>query len=173
MGSRSLKFSCVTCGNVFARARPDANRQITCSLLCRLTHHSEPTASGCINWTGASHRFGYGVVRIDGKTRTAHRLALELYQGALTPGAQVLHSCDNPRCINPLHLREGTHAENMGECTARGRHGMQGRRHSEQTRALIGANRGKPTLPPPEIRRQIALRTWEIRRARYGAAGRP
>jgi hypothetical protein len=34
----------------------------------------------------------------------------------------LLHSCDVRHCVNPSHLRPGTHAENMAEAKARLRH---------------------------------------------------
>lgn len=36
-------------------------------------------------------------------------------------GLEIRHTCDNPRCINPLHLVTGTHADNMGDMRVRGR----------------------------------------------------
>ena len=33
----------------------------------------------------------------------------------------VLHSCDNPSCVRPSHLRIGTQHENIMEMAARGR----------------------------------------------------
>jgi DNA invertase Pin-like site-specific DNA recombinase len=33
----------------------------------------------------------------------------------------ILHSCDNPPCVNPAHLRTGTDAENMRDVAERKR----------------------------------------------------
>ncbi len=40
----------------------------------------------------------------------------------------VRHTCDNPPCINPLHLVRGTHAENMADMKAKGRAARDGGR---------------------------------------------
>lgn len=52
----------------------------------------------------------------------AHRAAHLFGHGYLDPSLDVLHSCDNPICCNPAHLRMGTHLENMADMVQRGRH---------------------------------------------------
>ena len=74
----------------------------------------------CREWTGGRNRDGYGQTMAWGKLWRTHRLALEL-EDINTTGHYVLHSCDNPCCCNPAHLRLGTQAENMADMNSKGR----------------------------------------------------
>jgi hypothetical protein len=72
----------------------------------------------CWEWTGAQTSKGYGVIQEAGKgsrNLLAHRVSYEVHIGQLAAGALVLHSCDNPSCVNPGHLRAGTQSENILE----------------------------------------------------------
>lgn len=75
----------------------------------------------CWEWRRATNPDGYGVLTLDRKTKLAHRLAYELAKGQIPDGLDVMHSCDNPLCINPDHLEAGTRSKNMADCHARGR----------------------------------------------------
>ncbi len=73
----------------------------------------------CWPWRGAKHPFGYGIVLLGGRRYLAHRVSLAL-AGRIRDGL-ALHHCDNPPCVNPDHLYEGTPAQNMRDKVARGR----------------------------------------------------
>lgn len=75
-------------------------------------------------WIWKGHRSGstrYGGIRIQGKNRRAHRLAYELFNGAIPSGLSVLHHCDVPLCVNPKHLFVGTQLVNMRDASEKGR----------------------------------------------------
>ena len=71
------------------------------------------------------NRHGYGRLVIQGDPpvwELAHRTAYRLANGRPIPaGLMVLHSCDNPPCCNPGHLRTGTMSDNMRDMYAHGR----------------------------------------------------
>ena len=80
--------------------------------------------SECWNWLG-SLRAGYGRISLgakkDGST-SSHRFSWELHNKQSIPnGMVVMHSCDNPKCVNPNHLNIGTHKDNTQDMIAKGR----------------------------------------------------
>jgi len=77
------------------------------------------TEQGCLEWQGYRNELGYGKVRIKGKLYKAHRYAFELANG-YQPNV-VRHTCDNPPCCNPVHLLDGTQADNLTDCIQKGR----------------------------------------------------
>lgn len=76
---------------------------------------------GCWEWTRSRNNSGYGTLTVRGRRAYAHRLAYELAGGSLAPEDHVLHSCDNPRCINPAHLSAGSRSANMRDAARKGR----------------------------------------------------
>lgn len=86
----------------------------------RFWSNVEKTES-CWLWTGAKSSAGYGQVRVDGITLYAHRLSYEMQNGPLGTGLVVLHSCDNPACVNPEHLSSGTQLDNVHDAINKGR----------------------------------------------------
>ena len=63
----------------------------------------------------------YPRLRRNGKKFRMNRYIYELYHGEIPEGKLVMHTCDNPQCINPEHLSLGTHRENMEDRQRKGR----------------------------------------------------
>ena len=77
---------------------------------------------GCWLWLGNRDENGYGRLRVNGRAIRAHRHALEQALGrSLAPGMHSCHHCDNPPCVNPAHLYEGTQLDNVHDAIERGR----------------------------------------------------
>lgn len=77
---------------------------------------TRPGPGGCIEWTGAIDKKGYGRIRRDGVDYLAHRVALAISGVPLPDGAPGDHECRNPRCVNVKHIEVTTTRVN----TARG-----------------------------------------------------
>jgi len=97
------------------------------SVRSRLYSRSIRVASGCLEWQGATPGGRYGMIgagRRNGRMEMfqTHRIAYALAYG--DPGELcVCHHCDNPKCIDPLHLFLGTHKDNMQDMSIKGRSG--------------------------------------------------
>lgn len=87
----------------------------------RLMSKVEDGAGGCWKWRGTIASDGYAVFSIGGAPYTASRVMLAV-KGNDPGGLDVMHACDNPWCVNPDHLRVGTHQENMIDKVRKGRH---------------------------------------------------
>ena len=81
----------------------------------------EVSASGCWNWTGKQNELGYGVLVVEGKYTRAHRAMHFMLNPRDDRSLVVMHTCDNPQCINPEHLKLGTQKENIMDMHSKGR----------------------------------------------------
>jgi hypothetical protein len=81
--------------------------------------------SGCWPWTRGRDKDGYGKLAYGSmhnrKHVRAHRVVWELFYGEIIPGHWVLHRCDNPPCVNPMHLWLGTPSQNTRDCLSKNR----------------------------------------------------
>ena len=80
--------------------------------------------TGC--WERRNAKGKHPRIRIFGKLYSPHRVAYTLKHGPIPIGRGyhgnvILHSCDNPPCCNPDHLKLGTQADNVADMLAKGR----------------------------------------------------
>ena len=69
--------------------------------------------NGCWVWQRATNGSGYGVMKVKGKRKYAHRHYYEQIIGPIPDGLEIDHLCNNPSCVNPVHLEPKTHSENI------------------------------------------------------------
>jgi hypothetical protein len=78
---------------------------------------------------------GYPRMNVNRKAQPISRVVysrIYLDGGEIPKGLLVRHKCDNPSCINPLHLEIGTSEDNSRDMVKRGRAG-----HSKLTEQMV------------------------------------
>lgn len=79
--------------------------------LDRYYSHVKKTPT-CWLWTGCKSKAGYGRLLFGGKQMYAHRVAYSL-EHTLDPLLEIDHLCRNRACVNPEHLEQVTHSDNL------------------------------------------------------------
>lgn len=111
----------------------------------------------CWEWQVAKTKTGHGVFSIKGKWIGAHVVSFLIKNGYKPQYPNlVMHDCENPSCVNPSHLLEGTIKQNGNYpgCVEKCRknikdrewfgskgenHPRWGMKHSEETKAKLSA----------------------------------
>lgn len=102
-----------------AAPHPELSQAVTITRFWRLVSIKAPEE--CWPWQGDADK-GYGVFFYNGKMMRATELALSFWTGEKRhPSLDTCHSCDNPICVNPAHLRFDTRQSNVNEMHERGR----------------------------------------------------
>lgn len=93
-------------------------------------------ADQCWEWTASKSNKGYGKLWWGPKLEGAHRIAymlerdLEELPSRDSDGRrmEIMHSCDNPGCVNARHLSFGRTVDNQRDKVAKGRHHLTKRK---------------------------------------------
>ena len=75
----------------------------------------------CWLWNAGTSGNGYGSFDLNYKKKKAHRVSYEHFTGPISEGLNINHTCDNPPCVNPKHLWQGTQKEGMEDMLTKGR----------------------------------------------------
>jgi len=133
----ALLCCCVHCGTFFVRRKDEfvADKCVSCGCLSncdtsKLTAHQWEVRfmrkvdinyiTGCWDFTGAVDKKGYGIMKGMGENK-AHRLSYRIFNGDIKKGMLICHTCDNPSCVNPDHLFQGTVQDNSDDMVNKGR----------------------------------------------------
>ncbi len=85
-------------------------------------------------------KYGYPRMWYSKNTRAIYKVSYSLFirEIGMADGIVIRHMCDNKLCINPDHLLEGTHQDNVADRVSR-------------NRSAIGENNGRSKLTKDEV----------------------
>ena len=89
-----------------------------------LPDQSNPHYAGleqCWVWTGAKAHGVYGTFTLNRKSLGSHRVAFLLQNGHFPILGHACHRCDNPACVRPDHLFDGSGKTNAEDAVLKGR----------------------------------------------------
>ncbi len=91
----------------------------------KIIDNSTIADNDCLVFNGGKHSQGYGLICISKKKFFTHRIvAAHYYDVLMSRDIVVMHTCDNPPCCNPQHLKIGTQLDNVQDSIAKGRHDL-------------------------------------------------
>lgn len=131
------------------------------SIKDQLLKHIEIDKDGCWIWKGAKDKRGYGIVIINYKQRSAHRVSYEVFKGIIKN--EIDHLCRKHSCINPDCLEDVTHQENMSRGIWPAKEFCpQGHSYSEEN-TMIRGNGAKVC----KVCNQLRRKEWRTRTGRH------
>ena len=134
-------------------------------------------SGNCWEWTGGGRAGrGYGLIQEGGKGSRmllTHRVSYEIHCGPIPSGLVVMHTCDNPACVNPGHLKLGTQADNAQDMITKGRHARQAPKGEDHGKAKLTEDwvryiRAHPERGHKEIADEIGVSPNAVRGVRIG-----
>lgn len=117
--------TCVACSKSFTVASYRKDTAMFCSRNCANIVSRKPLEqrfnekivagkNNCIIWTGAKTGKRYGAIQCDAPSRKmllAHQVSYLIHKGYIPE--EIDHVCRNTLCVNPNHLEDVSHGENM------------------------------------------------------------
>lgn len=113
----------------------------------------------CWEWTTGLFANGYGMFSIKGQPYVASRVALSL-QEPISRWLEACHRCDNPPCVRPQHLFQGTRKINQGDMAEKGRaaKGLNNGKYTHPEKTPRGEQNGRSVLTEDIVRQILADR---------------
>lgn len=113
----------------------------------------------CLEWWGGKISTGYASIRTKEGHILGHRAALEWKINRKLSAEEIAcHTCDNPGCVNPLHLYAGTAKTNSQDMYTRGRNVAKPCRGETHKLSKLTADKVKEIRASNEIARVLADR---------------
>ncbi len=81
--------------------------------LTRFLQRIQIDEKGCWVWAHSKSGSGYGEFCVNNKVYSTHCFIYEYYHGSINPNLEIDHLCRNQLCVNPLHLEQVTHQQNV------------------------------------------------------------
>lgn len=165
------QYNCLICGKPFQNnKRTSKYCSQPCYALARrrdfiprfLSRFEQGPDETCWEWSGTLTSQGYGTIgyRTTNKQKQAfaHRISYEYFVGPIPEGLIVLHTCDNPRCVNPNHLSVGSFADNSADMAQKGR-------------SARGEKNANSRLTPDDVRNiRASNETLKVLAGQYGVS---
>jgi hypothetical protein len=158
---------CKTCNSSFMARNSEISRRcgLYCSRDCFMNRELENWVSrfwkyvqkedGCWRWIGPHGKYGYGTLsgipwsnNHKGK-ELSHRISWVINRGPIPHNMYVLHTCDQPSCVNPDHLFLGTQIDNNNDKVSK-------------VRQAMGEKLPQSKLNAEDIRHIRSLRTYGL-----------
>jgi hypothetical protein len=124
------------------------------ALAQRTLANTKPNERGCMEFQGYRvPKKGYGQVGIkpsEGRTQAnehAHRVVYRGIRGPIPHTWDVCHTCDNPPCVNPLHLFAAPRVANLIDMRNKGRNRQTQKTHCPQGHSYAEHGIPKPGKP--------------------------